>query len=422
MDQADIDQAIQSSRLTLVNNYATAAFVTVLLYDIAITLGDEIEFVWRQRGLSVGKLLFLLNRYIPPIDLVILLQTYINSGVNQGLCIPWFQVDNWLSVFSLAIVDIILLLRTWALWNRSPRILAFLLTVFVVCTLATVGAVVYFSLTVFAVPTFPKVIRPCEDGVTNPNVLETVWASTILFDSTILIFTIIKIIPHFKAHTITTLLKKIYQDGFLYFAVLFTISVSNLFVFALAPPQLKLMIVTLQRAMFSLLCSRIVLNLRGVLTRRLLITDSQIEDEASELSAFQAAPRAAISNIQTRDSAILVGSSHRTSKRIVSSVPSKRQSRKQLDSFGYVNEGDDDGSEYDDQDTPQDESPETPWSQPWNPFRADSASGNIEKSLEEGLKEDGAKEASVVVHEHPRISGEDGVDDDDTVGGGGLAL
>jgi len=415
MDQVEIDQAIQSYRLTLVNNYASVAFVAVLLYDIAITLGDEVEFVWKQRGLSVGKLLFFLNRYIPPIDLVILLQTYINSGVNQGLCIPWFQIDNWLSVFSLAIVDIILLLRTWALWNKSRKMLAFLLLVFLVSTLATISSVAYFSVTVVADPAFPKMFRPCEVGVTNPNVLETVWASTILFDSTILISTIVKIIPHFKAHTLTTLLKMIYQDGFLYFGVLFAISVSNLFVFALAPPELKLMLVTLQRTMFSLLCSRIVLNLRGVLTRRLLVTGSEgegadVASSGAELSSFQVARHSTISNIQTRDSAILVGASHRTRTR-VSSVPSKRPSRKQLDSFGYVQ--DDDGSEYD-EDTPQDESPETPWSQPWNPFRADSAgSGNIEKTLEEGLTEEDAKDPPP--GQPPFI--DDGGGDDDTAGG-----
>ncbi|KAG8759696.1 hypothetical protein FRC14_005274 [Serendipita sp. 396] len=43
--------------------YTTAAAITVVLYDILITLGDEVALVW-PTSLSLVKVLYLMNRYI----------------------------------------------------------------------------------------------------------------------------------------------------------------------------------------------------------------------------------------------------------------------------------------------------------------------------------------------------------------------
>ncbi|KZV97865.1 hypothetical protein EXIGLDRAFT_832610 [Exidia glandulosa HHB12029] len=368
MDPVELEGLLQSMRLTMVNNYASTGFLMILLWDMVITMGDEIEYIWMQKGQSLGKWLFFLNRYIPPLDLIILINTYTNPSLDQRVCIPWFKIDNWMSVFSLAVVDLILLLRTYALWNRSRRVLYFLIGVFVFCTLATSGAITYFTLGVFAVPGTPTEIRPCVNAFKQVNVVEAVWGSTILFDSTVVILTIAKLIPYFQENVTTDLFRIMYQDGFMYFGVLFCISVSNLFVFALAPPDLKLTLVTLQRSMFSLLASRLALNLRGVLTRRTVLDSSvSMPDEfAAELSSIHAVPGVSSSRSQRLNIA-----TPPKRKRTMSSAPSspKRNAR---DSFGYPSPyafDDYDLTTVDFEESPADESPQTPWNTPWNPFR-----------------------------------------------------
>ena len=44
----------------------TAAGYVILLYDHLLTLGDEVEYVWKARG-TIPKYLFLINRYTVPL-------------------------------------------------------------------------------------------------------------------------------------------------------------------------------------------------------------------------------------------------------------------------------------------------------------------------------------------------------------------
>ncbi|EJD41687.1 hypothetical protein AURDEDRAFT_138575 [Auricularia subglabra TFB-10046 SS5] len=366
-DAAMIKAQLESLWLTKFNN--CFAFLMVLLWDIVITMWAEIEYIWMQPGWSLGKCLFFLNRYIPPIDLIILINTYANPSLDQRVCTPWFKIDNWLSVFNLAVVDLILLLRTYALWNRSRRVLILLLGVFTLCTLATTGAITYFTLAAFTVE-IPQEIRPCATAFKELNVVEAVWGSTILFDSTVVILTLAKLIPYFQENVTTDLFRIMYQDGFMYFGVLFCISVANLFVFALAPPDLKLTLVTLQRSMFSLLASRLALNLRGVLTRRTIVATSLAVSPSifeAELSTMRAAAASSSNSGPTVNTA-----TPKSRRRTMSSTPSPK--RIGLDSLGYPYDFDDyDLTTVDFEDSPADESPQTPWTSPWHPFRMDDA-------------------------------------------------
>ena len=83
---------VSATRDTLTSNYATVAFVMVLLYDYTLTFRREVDYIWWQAWsmvrflrntytsiderdnlpLSQGKTLFLLNRYLPIIDLTVL--------------------------------------------------------------------------------------------------------------------------------------------------------------------------------------------------------------------------------------------------------------------------------------------------------------------------------------------------------------
>jgi len=186
---------VQLASNTLSANYSTVAFVAVLLYDYALTFGDEVEFIWRQE-MNLGKMLFLLNRYIPIIDLVILMNTYVNPIVHEKFCLPWFQADNWLGLFSVVVIDVLLLLRTWALWRRSMVILISLSLLLVLCVLAASSGVLYASLTVIPlhIPAL-KNIRPCESTFPKTDILYSLWVSFIIFDSTVLILTLIKALP-----------------------------------------------------------------------------------------------------------------------------------------------------------------------------------------------------------------------------------
>jgi len=51
------------------------AFILVLFYDYLLTFREEVEFIWKG-AMGTGKLLFLLNRYIPMINYIVLMISY----------------------------------------------------------------------------------------------------------------------------------------------------------------------------------------------------------------------------------------------------------------------------------------------------------------------------------------------------------
>jgi len=128
------------------------AFTVVLLYDHVLTFGEEVEFIWKQ-NMNIGTFLFLLNRYIPLINQVLTINAHLNPAIpdNQA-CFALFDVNNWMLIFSCVVIDVILLVRTCALWNWSRVVLISLSTLLVVCILASSGSTLYISLTAFEFP------------------------------------------------------------------------------------------------------------------------------------------------------------------------------------------------------------------------------------------------------------------------------
>ncbi|KIM75818.1 hypothetical protein PILCRDRAFT_665697 [Piloderma croceum F 1598] len=72
---------------TITSNYIIVASVTFLLYDYALTFAQEVEFVWQQK-MGLGKALFLLNRYIPMIDLVFRMIANVEPAINSHKLLP----------------------------------------------------------------------------------------------------------------------------------------------------------------------------------------------------------------------------------------------------------------------------------------------------------------------------------------------
>ncbi|KAF6745802.1 hypothetical protein DFP72DRAFT_924266 [Ephemerocybe angulata] len=126
--------------------YSKAAALTFLACDILYTLRDEVKFIWRSK-LSLTKILYCISRYFG-IILVIVLDTKVGEPSNptakclmssptcpyersscreyyRALTVEVAQAGNQLY---LIIVDIICIMRIFALYNRNLKILALTMT------------------------------------------------------------------------------------------------------------------------------------------------------------------------------------------------------------------------------------------------------------------------------------------------------
>jgi len=106
-------------------------------------------------------------------------------------------------------------------------------------------------------------VRPCLSTFPNPYLFYGACASTIVWDCTILVLTLIKVVPTLQRYRLTPLFSQLLKDGVLYFTIISMASIANVIVIGAAPPALADMLFPFYRSIAVVLCSRLVLNLHG---------------------------------------------------------------------------------------------------------------------------------------------------------------
>ncbi|TFK24541.1 hypothetical protein FA15DRAFT_704524 [Coprinopsis marcescibilis] len=67
--------------------YSYTSSLTIVLFDMVLTVGREVKTVWGSR-MTVGLGIFLLNRYIPPLILLLDLADPTHSEIDVLGCLP----------------------------------------------------------------------------------------------------------------------------------------------------------------------------------------------------------------------------------------------------------------------------------------------------------------------------------------------
>ncbi|KAG2081680.1 hypothetical protein BD769DRAFT_702126 [Suillus cothurnatus] len=117
-------------------SYWTFAASVVVVYDWVITLGQEIELIWRQRW-SLITVLYLAIRYIGiPYSVMSILINIPFVSVKSAVRINMFYALNGTNVIVTAMLGVIMIVRLYAMYQRSRMILVFLVVVFLAVNIA----------------------------------------------------------------------------------------------------------------------------------------------------------------------------------------------------------------------------------------------------------------------------------------------
>ncbi|THH02365.1 hypothetical protein EW026_g485 [Hermanssonia centrifuga] len=124
--------AAQILRETQAVSYSEVSAVTLLTWDILITMSDEVELIWNKHW-TPAKGMYLAARYLPWAFQLALLA--INIDGTTGLhftveeCGKWMIVQAVILQLIITTVDIILMTRedtVYALYNKNWRLLLIL--------------------------------------------------------------------------------------------------------------------------------------------------------------------------------------------------------------------------------------------------------------------------------------------------------
>ncbi|KAJ7465595.1 hypothetical protein FB451DRAFT_1402619 [Mycena latifolia] len=192
---------------TILVPYTLCACATILVYDWMCTLDQEISYVWSGPR-SMGTLLFVLNRYLPFIDTKM-------TRIPPEDCLTRNKIVGWLTVLGILISEVILMLRTYAIWERRRGVLTSL-SILGACTLITTTVICQLELA--SLEYVPTDGLGCKLARAS-SVVIFAYLMFIISETTIVVMTVIKA----------------YRDWMLFYAYLLGISIANILVPIFAP-------------------------------------------------------------------------------------------------------------------------------------------------------------------------------------------
>ncbi|EJD35174.1 hypothetical protein AURDEDRAFT_175751 [Auricularia subglabra TFB-10046 SS5] len=275
----ELQPLFQSLARAKVVYYMHVAAICVFIYDHLTTLADEVNTIW-PAPCTAGKVFFLIERYLTWPELILTL--YMEFGnLEAHVCHGFFTYIVWSVVFAIVVTDMILVLRTWALWGGKRVILVSLAILLVIMTAAfSVIVAAYIKKTVFvrASQLVPS-LKGCVIAQ-SPRRIAFGWMTLTLFElgaavfalhkrvvlnilSVIVILTLIKGIEQFRLGYTSNLITSLYRDGILYFIYLFVLSLGNMLSIFIAPAEYVVLFAVAQRAFNAILSCRIIIHLQA---------------------------------------------------------------------------------------------------------------------------------------------------------------
>ncbi|TEB31402.1 hypothetical protein FA13DRAFT_365468 [Coprinellus micaceus] len=239
--------------------YFDVASLTFVVAEIWHSLPDEVSLVWHSKW-SMGKTLFLLSRYLGFFDISVAIY-YTSAANGVKLCERLFAAGSTLQVVGVALAETILYLRVFALSAKSFRLGVLLAILFVGFHTATLVFLTKFIQSLEYVKSPAPTIIGCFPVKMSTKDLSIITALVMSSEVVILAMTIWLVLAKFKRSK-SRLVTLMYRDGLVYFVLLTAISAGNMICYFVAPPGYSFLLITPQRALHSILATRMVLHLR----------------------------------------------------------------------------------------------------------------------------------------------------------------
>ncbi|KAM5534753.1 hypothetical protein V8D89_011617 [Ganoderma adspersum] len=243
------------------------ASCVMLFYDIAITFGDEVERIWKQR-FTGATILWFLNRYLSPLGYIVIIVSFHDPSWSKAACQHYVLYPEVLKVFTATTVGIIFILRLYAIYSKSKAVLYG----FTALLLMELGIKIWAFTDGVMLQLPPGFVGCILTGRSSPGdrIIYT-WVAELVFDSFVFFATLYRTIQLYRRTLIgqaLSLITVIMRDGIMYFAVIFVSNFATVLIFVFAPPDLKVINASFSTLITSLMVSRLMLNLRGEVLRR----------------------------------------------------------------------------------------------------------------------------------------------------------
>jgi len=265
-----LDQSVlyvKQQRLVVDPLFVTAA--AIFIYDYLLTLHREIKLIWFSQW-TYTKVLFLLVRYLTFADTFLLLYNQLFFNVSADMCRWTYLGALWLVTLKMALAEVILALRTWAVWERSKVVFALLASIMFgnrVVQCVFTGLLTRHMIGYITEPMYPG-FRGCNVGNVSVSGIKLpyTYLGLTCVEAVILTLMIISGFKLYRMEALAGLSEIVHRDGILFYIILLGITTANV-VIGFSPLLVNLntlMLTPLEGVLYSVLTTRIVLNIRQV--------------------------------------------------------------------------------------------------------------------------------------------------------------
>ncbi|KAG2139248.1 hypothetical protein DEU56DRAFT_901085 [Suillus clintonianus] len=248
---------------------------TAGVYDVITHLDEEIDYIMRSRSIFV-KAIFILCRYLPFVIGAVRIYEVVGEGyIDDNFCLVLMRSSIWLSFLQMACVEFIFILRTYALWGCSKRVLICLLTAY----LATyVTGLVSLQMYTGALPAGrfnPHFNTEACYGSENPGALWLLvsFVALISLEIGLFVMSMHRVLRQYRAAS-GQLLKSLVRNNIVYFGASVALNILNIVGILLIPVATwPTGIMEIAQILFQgLLATRMQLDLWKVDRRRTTLT------------------------------------------------------------------------------------------------------------------------------------------------------
>ncbi|KAJ7041559.1 hypothetical protein C8F04DRAFT_1079241 [Mycena alexandri] len=224
-----------------VNAYLSLTAFTILFYDYILTIDREV-LAYSGAARTWATSLFYVNRYASiGASLPVVVQYFwtTENPKKVAICSTLQTYHQYFAIVAQAFVAAILIMRTYALYERSRRVLIVCLTV--AAAAAIVGAYIIFSGKGNSHDLNDIIIRVgCASGldVEQSRRIGYAWTGMLAFDLVIFGFTVAKALALSREQR-GGLLVLLVRDGSLYFLVIVASNSGNIISFMYAGPYTR---------------------------------------------------------------------------------------------------------------------------------------------------------------------------------------
>ncbi|KAJ7050357.1 hypothetical protein C8F01DRAFT_1377773 [Mycena amicta] len=251
------------------NYYFQLVSFSLLFYDYFLTLDWEVARYWGAAQWTWPNIFYFANRYGTLVgNIPVVMQYFWSTPPTARKLMVCKHLESYHQYFIIAtqlLVGAMLILRTYALYERNKRVLILMLGF-------TAGAVAFALWSVITGKstkgnTNLELYFGCNYPIARGTGLNLVvpWAAVATFDTMIFLLTLGRVLYRRgrpRNGNTMDLLSILLRDGAIYFGVMVMSNLGNILTFALGTPYTRGIATTFTNILSSIMISRLMLNLR----------------------------------------------------------------------------------------------------------------------------------------------------------------